>query len=93
MVAIGRGLMGCPKLLLLDEPSLGLAPLIVKEVFEAIEKIVDSGTTILLVEQNTQVALSVASYGYVLETGSVVLEGEARALRENPHVKEAYMGL
>ncbi|HTY22900.1 MAG TPA: ABC transporter ATP-binding protein [Desulfomonilaceae bacterium] len=93
MVAIGRGLMGCPKLLLLDEPSLGLAPLIVKEVFEAIERIVDSGTTILLVEQNTQVALSVASYGYVLETGSVVLEGEARALREDPHVKEAYMGL
>ncbi len=93
MVAIGRGLMGRPKLLLLDEPSLGLAPLIVKEVFEAIEKIVETGTAILLVEQNTQVALSVASRGYVLETGAVVLEGEASTLRENPHVKEAYMGL
>jgi branched-chain amino acid transport system ATP-binding protein len=93
MVAIGRGLMGSPKLLLLDEPSLGLAPLIVKEVFDAIEKIVETGATILLVEQNTHAALSVAAHGYVLETGAVVLEGDARTLRENPHVKEAYMGL
>lgn len=93
MVAIGRGLMGRPKLLLLDEPSLGLAPLIVKEVFAAIVKIVETGTAILLVEQNTQVALSVSSRGYVLETGAVALEGEARALLESPHVKEAYLGL
>ena len=93
MVAIGRGLMGNPKLLLLDEPSLGLAPMVVGEVFEAIEKIVAAGTTILLIEQNTQVALSVASRGYVLETGSIVLEGDAKALSENPHVKEAYLGL
>jgi len=93
MVAIGRGLMGSPKLLLLDEPSLGLAPMVVDEVFAAIEKIVETGTTILLVEQNTQVALSIASHGYVLETGTVVLQGAARALREDPHVREAYLGL
>jgi branched-chain amino acid transport system ATP-binding protein len=93
MVAIGRGLMGNPKLLLLDEPSLGLAPIVVKEVYGAIEKIVETSTTILLVEQNTQAALSVATYAYVLETGSVVLEGKAKTLREDPHVKEAYMGL
>jgi branched-chain amino acid transport system ATP-binding protein len=93
MVAIGRGLMTLPKLLLMDEPSLGLAPLIVREMFEAIRKIVHSGTTILLVEQNTQVALSAANYGYVLERGRVVLEGEANFLRETPHIKQAYLGL
>ena len=93
MVAIGRALMGYPKLLLLDEPSLGLAPLVVEEVYRAIQKIVEAGTTILLVEQNTQMALSVASYGYVLETGVIVMEGEAESLRENPHIKEAYLGL
>jgi branched-chain amino acid transport system ATP-binding protein len=93
MVAIGRGLMGQPDLLLLDEPSLGLAPLIVKEVFNAIEKIVEAGTTIILVEQNVQIALSVAARGYVLETGTLVLNGPAVALRENPHVKVAYLGL
>lgn len=92
MVSIGRGLMTLPKLLLMDEPSLGLAPLIVREMFEAIKKIVHSGTTILLVEQNTQVALSAASYGYVLERGIVVLEGEAGFLRETPHIKQAYLG-
>ena len=93
MVSIGRGLMTLPKLLLMDEPSLGLAPLIVREMFEAIKKIVHSGTTILLVEQNTQVALSAANYGYVLERGSVVLEGEANFLRETPHIIQAYLGL
>lgn len=93
MVAIGRGLMGSPKLLLLDEPSLGLAPLVVEEVYRTIQKIVEAGTTILLVEQNTQMALSVASYGYVLETGAIVMEGEAETLRENSHIKEAYLGL
>jgi branched-chain amino acid transport system ATP-binding protein len=93
MVSIGRGLMTLPKLLLMDEPSLGLAPLIVREMFEAIKKIVHSGTTILLVEQNTQVALSSAHYGYVLERGTIVLEGEATFLRESPHIKHAYLGL
>ena len=93
MVSIGRGLMTLPKLLLMDEPSLGLAPLIVREMFEAIKKIVHTGTTILLVEQNTQVALSAANYGYVLERGVVVLEGEVGFLRETPHIKQAYLGL
>lgn len=93
MVAIGRGLMALPKLLLMDEPSLGLAPLIVSEMFEAIKKIVVSGTTVLLVEQNTQAALSAARYGYVLERGSIVLEGQATFLRETPHIKHAYLGL
>ncbi len=93
MVAIGRGLMASPKLLLMDEPSLGLAPLIVREMFEAIRKIVAAGTTVLLVEQNTQVALGVAKYGYVLETGAIALEGEVSALIENPHIKQAYLGL
>lgn len=93
MVSIGRGLMTLPKLLLMDEPSLGLAPLVVREMFGAIKKIVHSGTTILLVEQNTQVALSAAHYGYVLERGMIVLEGEANFLRETPHIKHAYLGL
>jgi branched-chain amino acid transport system ATP-binding protein len=93
MVSIGRGLMTLPKLLLMDEPSLGLAPLIVREMFEAIKKIVHSGTTILLVEQNTQVALSAAHYGYVLERGMIVLEGEVNFLRETPHIKHAYLGI
>ena len=93
MVSTGRGLMTLPKLLLMDEPSLGLAPLIVQEMFKAIKKIVHSGTTILLVEQNTQVALSSAYYGYVLERGMIVLEGEVNFLRETPHIKHAYLGL
>jgi branched-chain amino acid transport system ATP-binding protein len=93
MVSIGRGLMALPKLLLMDEPSLGLAPLVVREMFEAIKKIVRSGTTILLVEQNTQVALLAAHYGYVLERGMIVLEGEANFLRESSHIKHAYLGL
>jgi len=93
MVSIGRGLMALPKLLLMDEPSLGLAPLIIREVFEAIKRIVHSGTTILLVEQNTQVALSAANYGYVLERGTIVLQGESNFLRQSPHIKHAYLGL
>ena len=93
MVSIGRGLMALPKLLLMDEPSLGLAPLVVREMFEAIKKIIHSGTTILLVEQNTQAALSAAHYGYVLERGTFVLEGEATFLRETPHIRHAYLGL
>jgi len=93
MVSIGRGLMTLPKLLLMDEPSLGLAPLIVREMFGAIKKIVHSGTTVLLVEQNTQVALSAAHYGYVLERGMVALEGDVNFLKEAPHIKRAYLGL
>ncbi len=93
MVAIGRGLMGSPKFLLLDEPSLGLAPLVIREVYQAIQRIADTGTTILLVEQNTQMALSIASYGYVLENGRAVMEGVARDLRDDPYIREAYLGL
>jgi len=93
MVSIGRGLMALPKLLLMDEPSLGLAPLVVREMFDAIKKIIVSGTTILLVEQNTQVALSAAHYGYVLERGTIMFEGKATFLRETSHIKHAYLGL
>ena len=93
MVAIGRGLMTAPQLLLMDEPSLGLAPLVVREVFRAIRAIAETGTTVLLVEQNTAAAFEVSRYAYVLETGTVALEGEAEALKMNPHVKEAYLGL
>jgi branched-chain amino acid transport system ATP-binding protein len=93
MVAIGRGLMASPKLMIMDEPSLGLAPLIVREVFESIKKIVLAGTTVLLIEQNTKVALTAAQYGYVLERGAMVMEGEAAALREDVHIKQAYLGL
>jgi branched-chain amino acid transport system ATP-binding protein len=93
MVAIGRGLMGAPRLLLMDEPSLGLAPLVVREMLEVIGRIASAGTTVLLVEQNTAAALAISRFGYVLETGAVALQGEAAALREDPHVKEAYLGL
>ena len=93
MVAIGRGLMGAPKFLLLDEPSLGLAPMVVREVYQAIQRIADTGTTILLVEQNTQMALAIASYGYVLENGRTVMEGAGDHLRDDPYIKEAYLGL
>jgi branched-chain amino acid transport system ATP-binding protein len=93
MVAIGRGLMALPKLLLMDEPSLGLAPLVVREVFGSIKKIVQAGTTVLLVEQNTKVALSASHYGYVLERGTIVMEGEASSLQDNQHIKQAYLGM
>lgn len=92
MLAIARALMGQPKLLLLDEPSMGLAPLIVKEIFEAIEQLNRSGTTILLVEQNAKAALKVADHAYVLESGELVLEGLAKDLSNNVKVKEAYLG-
>ncbi len=92
MLAIARGLMARPRLLLLDEPSMGLAPMLVEQIFEAIAEINRQGTTILLVEQNAFMALETAHRGYVLETGSVVLEGPAGALRENPEVKRAYLG-
>ena len=93
MLAIGRGLMLRPRLLMLDEPSLGLAPLIVEATFEKIAGIRKEGIGILLVEQNVQRALGLADRGYVLEGGQVVLQGSSQALLENPHVKVAYLGL
>jgi branched-chain amino acid transport system ATP-binding protein len=92
MVAIGRALMTQPKLLLLDEPSLGLAPLIVREIGVIIENINRRGVSILLVEQNSKLALGVAQRGYVLEVGKVSLEGDAQELLQNEHVKKAYLG-
>jgi len=92
MVAIARGLMARPKLLLLDEPSLGLAPLIVRQVFEVIGDIRKSGTTVLLVEQNAHMALSIADRGYVLETGSLVTQGKPQQLLDNEDIRAAYLG-
>jgi len=92
MLAMGRGLMANPKLLLLDEPSMGLAPMLVEEIFRIIQEINAQGTSILLVEQNAAMALSIANRAYVLETGNIVLEGPAAELLENPQVKEAYLG-
>jgi branched-chain amino acid transport system ATP-binding protein len=92
MLATGRALMSRPRILLLDEPSMGLAPILVEQIFEIIRNINREGTTILLVEQNAQMALSIASRGYVLETGSIVLQGEASNLLTNPKVREAYLG-
>jgi branched-chain amino acid transport system ATP-binding protein len=92
MLAIARGLMARPKLLLLDEPSLGLAPLLVKTVFEIVGELRDSGLTILLVEQNARQALAVSSYGYVIESGNIVLEGPAAELRSDPAVIRTYLG-
>jgi branched-chain amino acid transport system ATP-binding protein len=93
MLALGRALMARPKLLMLDEPSLGLAPLVVREVFRAIAELRAAGVSILLVEQNARAALQVADYGYVLETGEMVLEGSAAELSANPRVVETYLGL
>jgi branched-chain amino acid transport system ATP-binding protein len=94
MLVIGRGLMGRPSLMLLDEPSLGLAPLLVEEIFEVVRRInAEEGTSILLVEQNARAALDVVDYGYVMENGRVVLDGPAEALRENEDIKEFYLGL
>ena len=92
MLAIGRALMNRPKLILLDEPSMGLAPLIVKNIFKIIEEINKGGTTVLLVEQNANMALSIAHRAYVLETGSIVLEGEGKEIMNNVEIKEAYLG-
>ena len=93
MLAIGRALMARPKLLMLDEPSLGLAPRIVRDIFRIIVDLRRSGVSILLVEQNARAALQAADYGYVLETGDIVLEGTASALSANPRVAQTYLGL
>lgn len=92
MLAMGRALMSRPRILLLDEPSMGLSPILVDQIFEIIKDINRQGTTILLVEQNALVALSIATRGYVLETGSIVLQGPANELMDSPEVKEAYLG-
>jgi len=92
MLAVGRGLMARPKLLMMDEPSLGLAPILVQEIFRTIQKINKDGVTILLVEQNAYKALSIADYGYVLTNGSVSIHDEGKALSQNPEIKKAYLG-
>jgi branched-chain amino acid transport system ATP-binding protein len=93
MCAIGRALMAKPKLLMLDEPSMGLAPIFVEKIFEIIQEISQQGTTILLVEQNALMALDVADRGYVMETGTIALADDAKALRENEKVKQTYLGV
>ncbi len=92
MLAMGRALMSNPRILLLDEPSMGLAPVLVDLIFDTIRELNQQGMTILLVEQNALLALDVANRGYVLETGRIVLEGDAKKLKEDPQVKEAYLG-
>lgn len=92
MLAVGRAMMVHPKILMLDEPSLGLAPLLVKDIFDIIKEIHRKGNTILLIEQNAKKALEIADYGYVIETGNIVLEGEGKSLLANDKVKEAYLG-
>lgn len=92
MLAMGRALMSKPKLLLLDEPSMGLAPIFIKEIFSIIQEINAQGTTVLLIEQNAKMALSVAHRGYVLETGKIVLSGTGAELLDSEEVKKAYLG-
>ncbi len=92
MLAVGRALMSRPKLLLLDEPSLGLAPLLVKEIFAVVKRIREAGVTVLLVEQNAHKALEVADRAYVLETGHISMSGDAKVLAKDPRIKEAYLG-
>jgi branched-chain amino acid transport system ATP-binding protein len=94
MIAIARALMSSPTMLMLDEPSLGLAPLLVKEIFENVEKInKELDTTLLIVEQNAKIALEISTYAYIMESGKIVLEGPSKELKENPDVKEFYMGV
>jgi branched-chain amino acid transport system ATP-binding protein len=94
MIAIARALMSSPKMLMLDEPSLGLAPLLVKEIFENIQRInQEMKTTLLIVEQNAKIALEISTYAYIMESGKIVLEGPSKELKNNPDVKEFYMGV
>ena len=93
MCAIGRGLMALPEILLLDEPSLGLAPILVQEIFQIAQRINQEGVTVMLVEQNVKQTLSICHRAYVLENGRIVMEGTGRELLNNPHVKEAYLGI
>ena len=92
MLAVGRALMSQPKLLMLDEPSLGLAPLVVREIFQIIDRLREQGVSILLVEQNARAALQVADYGYVLETGEISMHGPAAQLAGDPRVIDTYLG-
>ena len=92
MLAVGRAMMSRPRLLLLDEPSLGLAPLLVKEIFNVVQRIRDRGVTVLLVEQNAHLSLAIADRAYVLETGRVVMSGDAKTLAKDPRIKAAYLG-
>jgi branched-chain amino acid transport system ATP-binding protein len=92
MLAIGRALMARPELLLLDEPSLGIAPKLVQQIFAAIRKIAEAGVTILLVEQNTRLALQVSKRAYVLRTGEIALSGDSKELADNPDIQAAYLG-
>jgi len=92
MLAMGRALMSHPRIILMDEPSMGLSPIFVSEIFDIIREISQSGTTVLLVEQNAKKALSIANRAYVLETGKIVLEGDAKELMNNDSVKKAYLG-
>jgi branched-chain amino acid transport system ATP-binding protein len=92
MLAIGRGLMARPSLLMLDEPSMGLAPLVIKEVFQKIIEINQKGISILLIEQNANLALKISNYAYIFEQGKITLEGNASDLRNDSRVKEAYLG-
>jgi len=93
MLAMARGLMSEPRILLLDEPSMGLAPVLVDSIFETIRQLHATGTTILLVEQNARMALQIADRGYVIETGAIVLSDRADSLRENPNVQKSYLGI
>ena len=93
MLAIGRGLMAKPKLLALDEPSLGLAPILVHEIFDAIDNIKKNGTTVLLVEQDVQISLSLSDRGYVIENGQIVMQGNGHELLQDPHIRETYLGI
>lgn len=93
MVAIGRGLMARPKLLMLDEPSLGLAPILIKDIFQTVRKIAAQGTTVLLVEQDVRHSLNLSDRGYVIEHGRIAMEGPAKDLLDDPHIKTAYLGL
>ena len=92
MLAMGRALMSKPRMLLLDEPSMGLSPLLVKEIFRTIKRVNENGVTVLLVEQNAKMALNIANRGYVIETGSITMEGKASDLADDPKVKQAYLG-